>query len=122
MNNLSLSLDIFFVIYVGIILILLLFTRDNKDSAVAMVASVIICNVIHFDYIRFSFSSNIIEVLLLEVLAVVASVLIVKIVDWITATSASLVTIIFEIIASLGLVYFFYNVRFILEILLRFFK
>ena len=119
---LSIPIDLWFFVYATVILVLLLFTRENKDSAVPMVVAPIICNIIHFEYIKFNISAHIIEVILLEVLAVVVSVLIVKIIDWITATSNSFLVIICEIAASLGLVYFFYNIRFILEILLRFFK
>lgn len=113
------SIDILFFIYVGVILVLLLCTRENRDSAVPMVVAPIICNLINFTYVKAIFSSNLIEGIILEVVAIVLSVVIVKLIDWITAISANILTIIFEIVASVGLIYIFYNIKVIMEFLMN---
>lgn len=113
--NLSTPIDFWFFVLSGILIVLMLMTRENKDSAVPMVAAIIMCNIVNFTYIKDCISTNIIEIILLEIVAGVASVLVVKIIDWLTAISNSFVVLIFEIVGSAALIYLFYNIRWIVH-------
>lgn len=119
---LSMPIDFWFLVYSAIILCLFLFTRQNKDSAVVIVVSAIICNVANFEYLKYNLPAHLIEFIFLEIIAIVVSFVLVKIVDWLTASASTVITFIAEVIASLGLVYIFYNVKVIINFILSLFN
>lgn len=119
---LSMPIDLWFFIYAVIILGAFLFTRSNKDSAVVIILAIILCNIANFEYLKYNLPTHLIEFILFEVIAIVVSFVLVKIVDWLTTTSNTLITFIAEVAASLGMVYVFYNAKVIINFMLMLFK
>lgn len=112
------ELNFMFIVYGIIIFALAMTSTENKDSALVMLVSIIICNIINFDYIKFNFSAHFIEVIFLEVAAIVVTVAIVKFIDWMMSISAGFISFILKLVASFGLCYIFYNIKAIINFML----
>lgn len=105
------KLDGFFIIYALLIYGFIVFSRKNRDTYKALLLVILLGNIINLDYITINFSTQFIQIFLLEIIIVGLSFIVIKFLEAFSNLQAKFMLFILELLGSFGLCYIFFVIQ-----------